>query len=138
MKSFSQIVFLIIILVRITLITRKDNTQSIETGQLSARVSTSFSDVQESLRNMTPEQSAELDRKMYENNEEQQAMMREKATKVMEMQVGLVEAIVNVRKKSMTPEEIKSAEDYVDQQKIIIRSMEDGDKFQSASQAIAR
>lgn len=138
MKPFSQLVFLIIILVSITLITRKDNAPSIETGQLSARVSTSFSDVQESLRNMTPEQSAELDRKMHENDEEQQAMMREKATKAMEMQVGLVEAIVNVRKKSMTPEEIKSAEDYVDQQKIIMRSMEDGDKFQSASQAIAR
>lgn len=138
MKTLSQLVFLIIILVSITLITRKDDAPSVEIGPLSTRVNASFSDVQESLRNMTPEQSAELDRKMHENDEEQQAMMREQANKAMSMQIGLVEAIVSVKKKSMTPEEIKSAEDYIDQQKIIMRSSQEADKFQSASQAVAR
>ena len=53
MRVFLQLVFLVIILVSITLITRKEDEPIIEIGPLTSRTSASFSNVQEKLKTVS-------------------------------------------------------------------------------------
>ena len=108
-----QLVFLVIILVSITLITRKEDEPIIEIGPLTSRTSASFSNVQEKLKNMTPEQEKLFEQKIQEDRIQQNIATHEAGIKAIKYEIGLVETMLILKKNTMSPEEVRSAESYI-------------------------
>lgn len=138
MRVFLQLVFLVIILVSITLITRKEDEPIIEIGPLTSRTSASFSNVQEKLKNMTPEQEKLFEQKIQEDRIQQNIATHEAGIKAIKYEIGLVETMLILKKNTMSPEEVRSAESYIEEQKELLKSQEETDKFQSTAQAVSR
>lgn len=138
MRVFLQLVFLVIILVSITLITRKEDEPIIEIGPLTSRTSASFSNVQEKLKNMTPEQEKLFEQKIQEDRIQQNIATHEAGIKAIKYEIGLVETMLILKKNTMSPEEVRSAESYIAEQKELLKSQEETDKFQSTAQAVSR